>query len=193
MTISFILQDVFLYNLFLFSYFIHFFCCYSLLLSEWEILFRLEIKVDVCSLVWRFFIAESLLPYGEAPKELNVILQCTPLQPVQMRIMVTIKHQIASVHIVRMPNTRSVQLAQPKVRYISIFFCWNFDCLCFCYPIKSRLTSGVCVCVYLFICTRKRHHINIELFNDYTVFVYCFAYLLLLKYTMLQFFAWNLA
>lgn len=146
------------------SFFKMFFCiiCFFfhilfilLLLSEWEILFRLEIKVDVCSLVWRFFIAESLLPYGEAPKELNVILQCTPLQPVQMRIMVTIKHQIASVHIVRMPNTRSVQLAQPKVRYISIFFCWNFDCLCFCYPIKSQLTSGVCVCVPVHLHQKK--------------------------------------
>lgn len=90
--------------------------------------------------VWRFFIVESRLPYGEAPKELNVILQCIIHQHQRMRIMVTIKHQIVA-QIERMPNMRNVQLAQLKVRYL---FCCNFNCLCcFYYPIKMSTTSDV--------------------------------------------------
>lgn len=69
---------------------------------------------------WRFFIAGLQLPYGGAHKESNVILRCTTLQPVHMRIMATIKQRTAA-QIGRMPNTRNVQLALLKVRYCSLF------------------------------------------------------------------------
>lgn len=88
---------------------------------EIEILFRLE-RLSLCSFVafWRFFIAGLQLPYGGAHKGSNVILRCTTLQPVHMRIMATIKQRTAA-QIGRMPNTRNVQLALLKVRYCSLF------------------------------------------------------------------------